>query len=284
MKDSALILEGGALRGVYTSGVLDVLMEEDIWFPKVVGISAGSLNAVSYVSRQPGRSVRINLEYVNDPRYMGMGHWLRKKSFFNFDFVFEDVFHRLIPFDYDTFEQSDVKLYAVACDCRTGRAVFLEKSEVGDFLEACRASSSMPILCSMTEINKKRLLDGGIAFPVPVPVELPFRCRKLVYVMTRHKEYRMTGTTSAMESIYRKKYSQYPELLERLYRIPERYNHRMEHLYKLEEEGKIFILRPGSPVTVSRTEKNVEKLKALYEQGREETKASLEALKEYLKK
>ena len=144
-KTDTLILEGGALRGVYTSGVLDALMELGIRIPNVVGVSAGSLNALSYLSRQPGRSRDINLNYVNDPRYMGPSHLLKTFSFFNFDFVFGELSHELVPFDYETFYKSEQSMWAVATDCRTGKAIFYHDKEMGEeFFTACRATGSSP--------------------------------------------------------------------------------------------------------------------------------------------
>lgn len=278
-----LILEGGALRGVYTSGVLDALMELGIRIPNVVGVSAGSLNALSYLSRQPGRSRDINLNYVNDPRYMGPSHLLKSFSFFNFDFVFGQLSHELVPFDYDTFYHSDQTMWAVATDCRTGKAIFYHDKEMGEeFFTACRASCSMPLLCSMVKVGEDVCLDGGIANCIPLQEELPFTAGKMVVVLTRQKGFRKKGQGPAIDQMYRRRYKNHPELMEACLHQAEDYNRRMQRIDALEAEGKIFVIRPQTPVTVTRTERDVNKLRALYQQGFDETMACADALRKFL--
>lgn len=282
-QSSTLILEGGALRGVYTSGVLDALMEHGIYIPNVVGVSAGSLNALSYLSHQPGRSQEINMKYVHDARYMGPSHLLKTFSFFNFDFIFNEVFHDLVPFDYAAFYQSKQSMWAVATDCRTGRPIFYHDKEMGDhFFNACRASSSMPLLCSMVKVGNDVCLDGGIACAIPLPEELPFESGKKVVVLTRHKGAKKARPGSAIEKMYRRRYKKYPELMEACLNQPEDYNRRLAEIEALEEAGEIFVLRPQSVVTVGHTERDLEKLHALYEQGYHETLEQMDALKAYL--
>lgn len=282
-KTSTLILEGGALRGVYTSGVLDAMMEQGIYVPNVVGVSAGSLNALSYLSRQPGRSMEINRKYLNDPRYMGPSHLLKSFSFFNFDFIFNEVFHELLPFDYKTFYESEQNMWAVATDCRTGKALFYHDKEMGEeFLTACRASSSMPLLCSMVKVGNDVCLDGGIACCVPLPEELPFESGKTVVVLTRQKGFRKKDQGHAVDTLYHRRYKNHPKLMEACCNQAEDYNRRIEIIEELERQGKIFVIRPQTPVTVTRTERDMNKLQALYQQGYDETMACMEQLKEYL--
>ena len=282
-KTDTLILEGGALRGVYTSGVLDALMELGIRIPNVVGVSAGSLNALSYLSRQPGRSRDINLNYVNDPRYMGPSHLLKTFSFFNFDFVFGELSHELVPFDYETFYKSEQSMWAVATDCRTGGPVFFEKNQPGiDFMDAVRASASLPLMGRMVKVGRDVCLDGGVADPVPLPAELPCVCGKTVLVLTRQAGFRKGGQHRVVRRLYRRRYGAHPELLEACLTGPERYNQRMDEIDRLEEAGEIFVIRPDGPVTVSRAERSVEKLDALYHRGRAAAEAALPAMKEFL--
>lgn len=278
-----LILEGGALRGVYTSGVLDALMELGIRIPNVVGVSAGSLNALSYLSRQPGRSRDINLNYVNDPRYMGPSHLLKSFSFFNFDFVFGQLSRDLVPFDYETFYHSDQTMWAVATDCRTGKAIFYHDKEMGEeFFTACRASCSMPLLCSMVKVGEDVCLDGGIANCIPLPEDLPFPCGKMVVVLTRQKGFRKKGQGPAIDQMYRRRYKNHPELMEACLHQAEDYNRRVRQIDALEAAGKVFVIRPQTPVTVTRTERDVNKLRALYQQGFDETMACADALRKFL--
>lgn len=282
-QDTTLLLEGGAMRGLYTSGVLDVLMENDLYLPNVVGVSAGALNGVNYLARQPGRSLRANLDYLNDPRYMGPGHLLKEFSFFNFDFLLGEMAAELLPFDYDTFFASPQRLWAEATDCRTGRAVFYEKAALGrNFFTAVRASASMPLLGSMVRVERDVCLDGGVANCIPIPADLPFPAGRTVLVLTRQKGFRKPAQSGVTRRLYHRRYGAYPALLAACLAQPEVYNAQMDRIDRLEEEGRVFVLRPGTPVTVGRTEKDKAKLQALYDQGRRETTERLAALKEYL--
>ncbi|HJA25737.1 MAG TPA: patatin family protein [Candidatus Fournierella merdigallinarum] len=281
---TTLILEGGAMRGLFTSGVLDVFMEQELYLPQVVGVSAGVLNGVNYVARQPGRSRNVNLNYANDPRYMGTSHLLKNFSYFNFDFLLGEVSETLDPLDTDTLYSSPQKLWAQATDCRTGKPVFYEKSQLGPahFLEAVRASASLPLMGRMVRVGRDVCLDGGVSQGVPLPADLPFACGKTVLVLTREKGFRKGGQPYLVRRLYRRRYSGHPELLEALLAGPEVYNRRMDEIDALEAAGQLFAIRPDGPVTVARTERSVEKLDALYRRGRAAAEAALPALKEYL--
>ncbi len=281
-KRTALILEGGALRGVYTSGVLDVMMLHHLKFQQVVGISAGSLNGLYYVANQIGKAAELNLSYVRDSRYMGVSHLAKEKSFFNFDFVFQDIFNELIPFDFEAFEQSDIHFWAGVTNCSDGSIEFIEKRQQKDFLNVCRASSSIPFLCSPVEIDGKRYVDGGVACAVPLFEDLPFTCDKLVLVLTRAKGYRKSSVPEALQKVYRRHYKNAPGMIDRLVTAPLRYNEKMDAIDALEEQGKVFVIRPKHPVSVSRIEKDVDKLTALYQEGREEMEFAYRSLMDFL--
>lgn len=282
-QDTTLLLEGGAMRGLYTSGVLDVLMENGLYLPNVVGVSAGALNGVNYLARQPGRSLQVNLDFLDDPRYMGPTHLLKEFSFFNFDFLLGEVAEHLVPFDFDAFWASPQRLWAEATDCRTGKAAFYEKQALGpDFFTAVRASASMPLLGSMVKVGRDVCLDGGVANCIPVPDDLPFAAGKTVMVLTRQKGFRKPPQSRPIQRLYHRRYGAHPELLAACLAQPDVYNAQMERIDALEAEGRVFLLRPSTPVTVGRTERDKAKLRALYEQGRAETEARLPALRAYL--
>ena len=281
--NDTLVLEGGALRGLYTSGVLDAFMEEDLYIPQVVGVSAGALNALSYLSRQPGRSRRAVLDFIDDPRYMGTSHLLEKFSFFNFDFLLGEVFETLLPFDYVAFHSSRQRLWAVTTDCRTGGALLFEKADLGpDFFTAVRASSSLPLLAPMVRVGRDVCLDGGVACPAPLPAQLPFATGRPELVLTHEKGYRKEDESSTTCRLYQRRYERCPQLLEACITQPQRYNAQMDEIDRLESEGEVFVIRPSQPMEVSRTERSAEKLQALYEQGCADGKALLPALLEYL--
>lgn len=281
-KTTALILEGGALRGVYTSGVLDVMMLHHLKIDHVVGISAGSLNGLYYVSNQIGKAAELNLNYVRDSRYMGMSHLAKEKSFFNFDFVFQDIFNELIPFDFDAFQRSDIQFWAGVTNCATGKIEFLEKRQQDDFLNVCRASSSIPILCSPVEIDGQYYVDGGVACAIPLFEDLPFHADRLVLVLTRHKGYRKSSVPEPLQKFYRHHFKNAPGMIDRLVTAPLRYNEKLDEIEQLEKEGKVFVIQPKKPVSVSRIEKDVEKLTALYQDGREDMEFAYRSLHSFL--
>ncbi len=281
-KTTALILEGGALRGVYTSGVLDVMMLHHLKFMRVVGISAGSLNGLYYVADQIGKAAELNLNYVRDSRYMGVSHLAKEKSFFNFDFVFHDIFNDLIPFDFDTFHNSDIRFWAGVTNCANGQIEFIEKSEQADFLNVCRASSSIPILSAPVEIDGQYYVDGGVACAVPLFEDLPFACDRLVLVLTRPKGYRKSSVPEAVQKFYRVHFKDSPGMIDRLVTAPLRYNEKMDAIDEMEKQGRVFVIRPQKPVNVSRIEKDVEKLTALYRNGRQDMAFAYRSLMEFL--
>lgn len=280
-KKTALILEGGALRSFFTCGVLDYFMEKDIYFPTVCGVSAGALSAVNYLSRQIGRTAKVNLDYVGDRRYMSLHSLVKDKMIFNFDFLFGEISHTLVPLDYDAFYNSEERFVAFATDCETGKSTALEKSNCSDMLTACRASSSMPLLSKTVDLDGRRYLDGGAANPIPFEWAMENGYEKIVLVLTRDINYRKQPLSGMIKRIYERKLKNYPELVKTMYRVPDHYNSLAEEIVRLEKEGILFVIRPESPVKVKRTEKDTAKLKELYEIGRKTAEKKLDAMLEY---
>lgn len=279
---SAIILEGGALRSFFTCGVLDVFMENNIYFPCVCGVSAGSLCGINYLSKQIGRTAKVNLDYVNDKRYLSLRSLIKDKMIFNFDFLFGEISHKLVPLDYDAFYNSEQNFVAFTTDCQTGKSVAHEKNICEDILTACRASSSMPLLSKIVELEGKEYLDGGVSNPIPYQWAFENGYEKVVLILTRDIHYRKKPLSPLIKKVYAQKYKAYPELLETIYNIPDHYNSLADEILKLEKQNKIFVIRPEEPVKVKRTEKNTEKLKALYNTGRETGAKQLEPMIEYL--
>ena len=283
-KSAALMLQGGSLRCLFTAGVLDVMMEREITFPCVGGVSAGSLCGINYVARQPGRTAQVNLDYVNDKRYMGLESFVKNKSVFNFDFLFGELSQELLPLDYDTFYNSPQRYVAFSTDCRTGELVAHEKGVSEDILMAARASCSIPLMSPMVEVDGRHCLDGGVASAVPVDWAIEQGYDKIVVVLTRQKGYRKKPVGRTMLRLYQQKYRDWPLLVEALRLLPVRYNELHAQINRLERSGRIFVIRPRGPVQVSRVEKDVGKLKALYEEGRHMAEERLPAMLEYLNK
>lgn len=281
MINAALAMEGGSLRCMFTAGVVDVFMENDIYFSYVSGVSAGALSAANYVSKQIGRTADVNLTYVNDKRYVGLDPLLKHRMVFNFDFLLEEIGGKLKPFDYETFNNSKQRFSCVATNVRTGKPEFFEKGECSEILTAVRASASLPLLSKMQDLNGEKYLDGG--FTMPIPFEKCMReFEKTVVITTREKGFRKLPVTGAMKGAYEAAYHGYPNLVDALVNRPRVYNAQMRELDKIEEEGKLFVIRPQNPITISRVEKDTEKLKALYEDGRRIGTEMLDSMKEYL--
>ncbi len=277
-----VVLEGGAFRGVYTSGVLDALMREDINFQCAIGVSAGAMNGMNYISGQIGRSGRINLIYRHDSRYVGLRALRGNRGIIGFDFLFGQP-EGVEPFDRQTFERPDRQFVAVAASCITGEAVYLEKGTC-DIEKAVQASASMPYVSKPVSVNGVPCLDGGCAVKIPVQWALANGFSKIVVVRTREDNYRKAVSSSSRrlaERVYGRKY---PAFARAVADSSLSYNHLCDELQTLRDQGRIFIISPSSPVTVQRLEGDMEKLGALYHLGYQDTLSSLGTLREYLEK
>ena len=281
MKKSCLILEGGATRGVFTAGALDYLMEQKLYLPHVIGVSAGSCNAIDYASMQPGRTKDCMIPRRKEDQYLGLRSMLRTKTLFDMDLIFETYPKETYPFDFETYRTSPVSCEMTVTNCLTGKAEYLDnREELEAVLKICRASCSMPVVSRMVEINGVPYLDGGVADSVPVAHALREGYKKCVVILTRNAGYRKKRSRKAV-GIYRTVYEKYPELVKALYLRPVVYNHTMELIERLEAEGHLFVLRPEMPV-VSRTEQDTEALTAFYDHGYEQMKRHYETLCRYL--
>ncbi len=281
LTEGCLVLEGGALRGIYGVGVMDALMLADINFSSVIGTSAGVLNAVSYVSGQIGRSARIPLRYRHDPRYFGLQAFIRSKSPFGFDFMFDDVAGKLDPVDWERFNDPDRGLVAVATNCRTGMTEYFEKGRCEDFCLAMRASGTMPYISSMVVIDGQPYLDGGCSCKIPFQWALDAGFRNIVVVRTNPRAYRREeGRGKIPASLFYGR--KWPKLAQSLGRSNEDYNAQCDTLDALEKEGGIFVFAPSRSLGVKRMEPDLDRLAAWYRLGFEEAKAALPALRSYL--
>ena len=282
MEKWALAMEGGSLRCMFSAGAVDVMMERQLWANGVFGVSAGALTGVNYVSRQVGRTAQVNLDFVNDKRYLGLGNLIFKKSIFNFDFLFGEISDSLLPLDREEFARSEMEFTAVTTDCRTGQPAYWEKHRCGDIYGAIRASASMPLLSPTVEVEGIPCVDGGVSVSIPYRKPLEEGYGKVVVITTREHGYRKPQVPHALAKLYAKHYRAYPRLVQSLLDTPRRYARELEELDRLEAAGKIFVLRPPEPVTVSRTEKDVTKLRELYAQGRRTCLEYMEGLEHYL--
>lgn len=282
MTEGALVLEGGSLRSMFTAGVLDVFLEKGICLSYVNGVSAGSLCGLNYVSGQIGRTHKVTMDYVHDKRYLSFRNMVKNRSIFNFDFLFGEISTDLVPFDSDAFFNSPQRYTAVATRCKTGRPEFFEKEKCDDILKAVQASSSMPVLSRMVTVEGRKYLDGGISMPIAYDKAMEEGYKKVVLVLTREQGYRKKPIDSWTKRAYRRYFSPLPRLLDSLMEVPDRYNRMQEEIDEMEESGKIFVIRPKAPVTVSRVEHDKKKLEALYLEGQLVAEERLDDLKKYL--
>ena len=282
---AALILEGGAMRGLFTTGVLDFWQKQSCFFAKIASVSAGTLQALSYVARQPDRNRRVNLAYCRDGRYMGLRHWLFDGGYFNLRFIFGELAHRLDPFDYEAFAKSPQELFALVTDCETGapRFVSSRSCDAETYMTACMAGATIPFISRPVSFEGRPYVDGGVAIPLaPLPEELPFPAGRAVYVLTREAGYRKKPVPKMARSLMKCLGARYPKIAEGMTAIPPRYNARMEVLERLEKEGRAFLIRPEKPVTVTRAEKNPKKLADLYAEGYRIAEEKWEAMTKWL--
>ena len=268
MQDLTLILEGGALRSVYTSGVLDVLMKYNIEANYVLGVSAGALTGMNYISKQPKRSAKINIEYCDNPRYIGRKALRIEKGLIGYDYLFNEISKKDYPFDYEAFKLSNQKFISVITNCEKGITEYVEKNDCKeDIFKVVQASSSMPLCSKMVKIGNNHYLDGAVTMPIPVDWAIEQNHKNILVVLTRDREYRKPEISYTMKKVYKRVYNKYPKLVEKLLTMPERYNKLKEHINDLEKQGRIMVIAPKLPVTVSRLEKNKEKLQDLYKEG-----------------
>ena len=285
MITGTIVLEGGATRGVFTSGILDYLMEEDLYFSHVIGVSAGSCNGVDYVSRQIGRTKKCMIpEKKEYSYYSGVRSAIKEKSILDMDMVFDTFPKKIYPFDFETYFQSDMVCEIVTTNCETGKAEYMtEQSDPDRLMKLCRASSSMPLLSPIVNIDGVPYLDGGLADSVPIRRALQSGNEKIVLVLTRNRGYRKKPISKGTVKLYRRAYKKYPNLVHAAIYRNHVYNKTMELVERLEEEEKIFVIRPLVP-TVSRLERDETALTAFYQHGYNLMKRQREALQRYLEK
>lgn len=263
--NTALVLEGGGLRGVFTCGVLDCFMDHGICFPFIVGVSAGACNGLSYMSGQRGRAKSSNIDLMYKYHYVGLKYLLTQGCIMDFKLLFEDFPERIIPYDYDAYFSNQSRFVMVTTNCLTGKAEYLEeKSSSERVMSIVRASSSLPYVTNITYVDGVPMLDGGIVDSIPVRYALDQGYEKLVVILTRNRGYRKKeGKTRIAKAFYRK----YPALQTALMERNIVYNRTMELIESLEDQGKITVIRPIRPVEVGRMEKDTAKLSALYQEG-----------------
>lgn len=278
--NTALILEGGAMRGLYTAGVLDVLMDNGIETDVAAGVSAGALFGINYKSKDRGRALRYNLKYAGDKNYMGFYSLLTTGNLMNEKFCFEDLPYVLDRMDFDTYRNNKTKFHAVVTNLKTGKAEYIDifDLENHECMEYLRASGSLPFLSKPVTVKGTPYLDGGVADSIPAEHYLNEGYDKVAVVLTRPFGYRKSGDIHGANLTYKK----YPEFAKALNNRNKMYNAQCDLIDKLEKEGKIFVIRPSEFIPVKRTEKDKAVLQKMYNLGVKDCNEKLSELKKYL--
>ena len=282
MYEAGLVLEGGGMKGAYTSGVLDFFLEKDLEFSHCYGVSAGACNLCSFLSKQKRRGFRSLTEYVDNEGYCGIYSLLTDGNIFNTKFAYDLVPNYLLPFDYETYSQYQGKAYAVATNIVEGKAEYLPMKDIEHAMRAVQASASLPLVSQNVEYEGKLYLDGGIADSIPIQRSILDGNRKNVVVLTKEVGYRRKP--SGHLGLVRIKYRKYPKVYELMRDRHLAYNETMDYLMRQVENGQAFVIQPKEKNLIGRIEKDPEKLKALYDSGYQDARDCYEELLAYLKK
>ena len=276
-----LVMEGGAMRGMFTAGVIDVMMEQGIEFDGAVGVSAGAAFGCNYKSKQIGRVIRYNTRFCGDKRYGGFRVLLKEGNFYSRKFCYEEVPLKYDLFDYDTYERNPMEFYVVCTDVDTGEAVHHKYENRHDHgLEWIRASASMPLVSQMVEIDGRRYLDGALADSIPVTFFESIGYDRNVVILTQPLGFRKKP--DALLPLMRRYYRRWPKLVEAMENRHNQYNASLEHILKREQAGELLVIRPPEKLPIGRTEKDPEKLREVYEIGRRTAAARIAEIKRFL--
>lgn len=278
---TGIVLEGGAIRTIFSSGVCDALLTRDLLPDYVIGVSAGIAYGVSYVSKQSRRNLEIMERYVHDRRYMGFGNLLHRdnRAYFGLEFVFDTIPNQLVPFDYETFGAFQGEVEAVVTNLETGKAEYFPVDRSDEKFTLLQATCAMPLLFPIFHIDGKPCLDGGAADAIPYQRALDQGCDRVVVILTRERSYRRRPEKlqPAIDRIYHK----YPNFCQTMRRRAEIYNADRERLFELEKQGKVLIFAPNDTSAFHRTERDVTKIRALWRDGYQEGLARLDEVEAF---
>lgn len=276
-----LVLEGGAKRGIYTAGVLDVMLEHGLLVDGVFGVSAGAIHGCSYVSKQAGRSIRYNMKYGNDYRFMSFKSLFLSGNMVDTQFCYHDLPEKLDPYDNDAFMKSGIEFYAVCSNVESGKPEYIKCKDMFADIDYIRASASMPLVSQIVEVGGKKLLDGGIADSIPLKAAENHGFEKNIVVLTRPQGYRKKKASLRwlIAWIYRK----YPNFVKAFIERPEMYNDELDYIEKQEKAGKILVIRPSRLVKISKMEQNLDIVREMYDLGRSDALKMIDKIEKYMK-
>ena len=282
-KKTGLVLQGGGMRGAFTAGVLDVFMENHLSFSYVIGTSAGALNGVNFISGDIGRGKYVTCEMVHDKKFLSVKNLLLKGSLFDFKYLLFTLPEKnILPFNSKVYEENPTEFLVACTGMEDGAAHYFKKGECADFWNAVAASSSLPLLAKPVEVEGHFYLDGGPTASIPFRKAIEDGCERIVVVGTREFGFRKTPLKESHKRLCKRFYHAFPKFIESYDRTVEEYNGEADEMENLQKEGKLFLVQPEFPVTVSQTEKDEKALYALYLEGRRIAEKNLDAMKDYL--
>lgn len=279
---SGIVLEGGALRTIFSSGACDALLDSGVYTDYIVGVSAGIAYGTSYASKQSGRNLEILTRYANSHKYMGLNNLINpaNRSYFNLDFTYNKIPHNLVPFDFYEFENFEGEIEAVVTSLESGNARYYNcKNDSYDF-KILQASCAMPLLFPIIYLNGAPCLDGGVADAIPYKRAFQKGCKRVIVILTREREY--VKSDESLQPLMELYYKKYPNFCKTLREKTKRYNECREELFELERLGKVLLISPESTEGFSRTERDVKKIKELYQSGYNITMDRIDEIKSYL--
>ena len=280
MENTGLILEGGGMRGAFTAGVLDFLMEKDVRLNDIYAVSAGACQACNYLSNQKGRGLRVWTDYVHDKRYCSLRSLLRTGDLFGAEMSYDLVPNQYDVFDYDEYQRRNGRFIAVVTNVETGKAEYLQVKDMQRDIQMVRASSSLPLISNMVEINGGKYLDGGIVDSIPLARSIEEGHRKNVLVLTRPEGYQKKPNRA--QRLIALRYARYPRFVEASAQRHERYNAALRLIADEVEAGRAFVIRPDKAPEIGRIERDVAKLRALHGVGYETAAREYERLMAFL--
>ena len=283
MYKAGLVLEGGGMKGIFTAGVLDLLMDKKIMFSDIYGVSAGACHMTSYISGQRGRAYDISVDYLDTRWYCGLPSLLFTGNLFNTDIAYGLVPDELNPFDHEAFERYEGNAYSVVTDVETGKPGYLRlRSCRGRNMDKLRASASLPLVSRMVEIGGRKYLDGGLSDAIPLERSIMSGNDKNLVILTKETGYVRTPISSKELALLKLRYASYPNVWKLMRNRDIRYNKQLAFVDRMEKEGKAFVLRPDHKSNTKRIDKDPEHLKVLYEEGYEQARRKFDSLMEYL--
>ena len=279
---TGIVLEGGAIRTIYSSGVCDALLTADLLPDYVIGVSAGIAYGVSYVSKQIGRNLEIMTRYVNDKRYMSMGNLLRRdnRAYFGLKFVYNTIPNQLVPFDYETFAAFPGEVEAVVTNLNTGKAEYYPVDRRDDKFNLLQATCALPLMFPIYYLDGKPYMDGGAADAIPFRRAFEQGCDRAIVILTKPRDF--VRKAEKLQPLIERRYRQYPNFCQTMRERAEKYNADRKELFELERQGKVMIFAPDSLHGVGRIEHNVEKLRLLWGEGYQHGVERMEELESFL--